>query len=98
MTYIWHHVQKLGMRYGTLKGDEGGPWGQAGVPQGQVFLGLVWPRLPRSAVSLAVGALGALVMPHNIYFHSAIVNARSAFPAFSLLASSHTLSRHTRFV
>ena len=32
-----------------------------------------FPRLPRSAVNMAVGILGAVIMPHNIYLHSALV-------------------------
>jgi Mn2+/Fe2+ NRAMP family transporter len=54
---------------------------QAGVPQRDVLKGLFIPRLPPPAVPYAVGALGALIMPHNIYFASAIVNARSAAEA-----------------
>ena len=45
---------------------------QAGVPQRDVLKGLFIPRMPPSAVPFAVGALGALVMPHNIYFASAL--------------------------
>ena len=52
-------------------------YAQAGVPQAAVFRGLFIPRLPAAAVPFAVGALGALIMPHNIYFASAIVNSRS---------------------
>ena len=36
------------------------------------------PRLPRSAVNMAVGILGAVIMPHNIYLHSALVQSRCA--------------------
>jgi natural resistance-associated macrophage protein len=50
---------------------------QAGVPAKAVAAGLFIPRMPASAVPFAVGALGALVMPHNIYFASALVNTRS---------------------
>ena len=35
-----------------------------------------FPRLPRSAVNMAVGILGAVIMPHNIYLHSALVQSR----------------------
>ena len=38
--------------------------------------GLFRPTLPSNAIVPAVGALGALVMPYNLYFHSAIVNSR----------------------
>ena len=33
---------------------------QAGVPQADVFRGLLVPRMPRAAVPFAVGALGAV--------------------------------------
>eukprot|EP00201_Polytomella_parva_P023358 CAMPEP_0175047004 /NCGR_PEP_ID=MMETSP0052_2-20121109/5351_1 /TAXON_ID=51329 ORGANISM="Polytomella parva, Strain SAG 63-3" /NCGR_SAMPLE_ID=MMETSP0052_2 /ASSEMBLY_ACC=CAM_ASM_000194 /LENGTH=468 /DNA_ID=CAMNT_0016310825 /DNA_START=180 /DNA_END=1583 /DNA_ORIENTATION=- len=42
----------------------------------QMFLGMVYPRLPASQVSVAIGALGALVMPHNLYLHSALMSSR----------------------
>ena len=47
---------------------------QAGVPQRDVLRGLFIPKMPASAVPFAVGALGALVMPHNIYFASALAS------------------------
>lgn len=47
---------------------------QARVPQREVLKGLFVPRMPSAAVPFAVGALGALVMPHNIYFASALAS------------------------
>ena len=47
---------------------------QARVPQRDVLKGLFVPRMPAAAVPFAVGALGALVMPHNIYFASALAS------------------------
>jgi manganese transport protein len=39
-----------------------------------------WPSLPRdaegSSLLVAIGILGATVMPHNLYFHSALVQSR----------------------
>uniref|UniRef100_A0A7R9V4I2 Natural resistance-associated macrophage protein n=1 Tax=Chlamydomonas euryale TaxID=1486919 RepID=A0A7R9V4I2_9CHLO len=49
---------------------------QAGVDADALVRGLVVPTLTRSSLPVAVGALGALVMPYNIYFQSSIVNAR----------------------
>lgn len=44
---------------------------------GGVALGLSTPSLPNSqALIIAVGILGATVMPHNLYLHSAIVQTR----------------------
>jgi manganese transport protein len=46
---------------------------------GQVARGF-WPRLPRdaegSSLFVAIGILGATVMPHNLYLHSALVQSR----------------------
>ncbi|EFA85430.1 solute carrier family 11 member 1 [Heterostelium album PN500] len=44
--------------------------------QFQVFKGCVIPYVTRSNVSEAVGILGAVIMPHNIYLHSALVQSR----------------------
>jgi manganese transport protein len=42
-----------------------------------VGVGLVVPSLPGAgALAIAVGILGATVMPHNLYLHSAIVQSR----------------------
>ena len=38
--------------------------------------GLVLPRLPKAALPLAVGTVGALIMPHNMYLQSAVVQSR----------------------
>jgi hypothetical protein len=38
--------------------------------------GLVIPRLSPAAIPTACGLLGAIIMPHNIYLHSALVNGR----------------------
>jgi manganese transport protein len=43
--------------------------------------GLVTPALPdKQALLVAVGILGATVMPHNLYLHSAIVQTRDIAP------------------
>ena len=45
---------------------------------GGVATGLVTPSLPNSdALFIAVGILGATVMPHNLYLHSSIVQTRA---------------------
>ena len=43
---------------------------------GEVFTGLA-PRLNGSTLYLAIGILGATVMPHNLYLHSALVQTRT---------------------
>ena len=41
-----------------------------------IFTGLA-PRLNRESLYVAIGILGATVMPHNLYLHSALVQTRS---------------------
>lgn len=40
--------------------------------------GLFIPRLPRSTIAIACGLLGAIIMPHNLFLHSALVHSRQA--------------------
>jgi len=51
----------------------------AAPDQASVVEGLVIPwcsHCPRSALLQAVGIIGAVIMPHNIYLHSALVKSR----------------------
>lgn len=43
---------------------------------GQMASGLI-PRLDSSSLYVAIGILGATVMPHNLYLHSSLVQTRS---------------------
>ncbi|RYG21156.1 divalent metal cation transporter, partial [bacterium] len=48
---------------------------------GAAAYGLFTPSLPdRDALLIAVGILGATVMPHNLYLHSSIVQTRASEP------------------
>ncbi|KDD76936.1 natural resistance-associated macrophage protein [Helicosporidium sp. ATCC 50920] len=47
-----------------------------GVDYGEVFKGLVIPRLNSRTITFAVGAVGAIIMPHNLYLHSSVVLSR----------------------
>ena len=38
--------------------------------------GLVLPSLTRTAIPTACGLLGAIIMPHNLFLHSALVHSR----------------------
>ena len=48
-------------------------WAKPAVSE--LFTGLV-PRLNRDSLYVAIGILGATVMPHNLYLHSALVQTR----------------------
>ncbi|MCL5961593.1 MAG: Nramp family divalent metal transporter [Chloroflexi bacterium] len=43
---------------------------------GQVAGGVLIPRVSSQSILIAVGMLGATVMPHNIFLHSAVVQTR----------------------
>jgi len=42
----------------------------------QIAHGLLIPNLPAGATLVAVGIIGATVMPHNLYLHSALIQTR----------------------
>ena len=41
------------------------------------LVGMLVPRLPRRDLTWATAIVGAIIMPHNIYLHSALVQSRS---------------------
>ncbi|MEK9163572.1 MAG: Nramp family divalent metal transporter [Chloroflexota bacterium] len=43
---------------------------------GDLALHMVTPTLPMGSTLIAVGIIGATVMPHNIYLHSALIQSR----------------------
>ncbi|KAJ2227954.1 hypothetical protein IWW45_006804 [Coemansia sp. RSA 485] len=42
----------------------------------EVVKGMVIPRIPQGSVVQAVGIIGCVLMPHNLYLHSALVGSR----------------------
>ena len=47
------------------------------APAGEVFMGMFVPRIPGSqALFITVSLIGAVVMPHNLFLHSALVLSR----------------------
>ncbi|KAG2491205.1 hypothetical protein HYH03_010415 [Edaphochlamys debaryana] len=78
-------IERLGIR--VLEGFFGGMVGlmvvtfgvmyaRAGVPTGEVIRGFTIPQLPRRDLPVAVALMGSLIMPHNIFLHSALVQTR----------------------
>jgi len=47
-----------------------------GVPQPQVISGLLHPRIPAGSLYGALAIVGAVIMPHNLFLHSALVLSR----------------------
>eukprot|EP01137_Pigoraptor_chileana_P031561 Opistho-2@19556 len=55
----------------------GAQYGIAAPNQLDVLKGVVIPSLPSGSITQAVGLIGAVIMPHNIYLHSALVQSRT---------------------
>ncbi len=51
----------------------------------ELLKGVAIPRIPKGTLIQTVSLLGAVIMPHNIYFHSALVQVR--FGSFFLSAT-----------
>lgn len=51
-------------------------WGKAGSNSGEFMFGWVVPTVSDYSLLQAVATLGAVIMPHNIYLHSALVLSR----------------------
>src|SRR6185369_2566771 len=48
----------------------------ANVSWGQTFTGWIKPDFPVGALPVIMGVLGAVVMPHNIFLHSEVIQSR----------------------
>lgn len=71
------HLEALfGLMISVMGLSFGGMFFTAGVPYKEVLTGVLVPRLPASQAATAVGIVGAVIMPHNIFLHSALVNSR----------------------
>lgn len=78
-------VQYLGVRYleafiflliATMTGCFFVNWGNTQGNPDALFLGWVVPTSQSWAVQQAVGTIGAVIMPHNLYLHSGLVLSR----------------------
>ncbi|GBF91787.1 metal transporter-like [Raphidocelis subcapitata] len=49
----------------------------ARVPTAEVLRGFLVPAVPRANIGQAVALLGSLLMPHNLFLHSALVQTRA---------------------
>lgn len=43
---------------------------------GQIAIGLIVPTVPKGSLNAMLGLVGAVIMPHNLYLHSALVLSR----------------------
>jgi len=51
-------------------------WGETQVDPLELVKGWIIPSLPAYAITQAVGTIGAVIMPHNLYLHSGLVLSR----------------------
>ena len=61
----------------VMCGTFGYMYGLISPDQGAIMTGLIVPECDTSAVPLAISVVGAVIMPHNLYLHSALVTSRS---------------------
>ena len=52
-------------------------WGEAETNGAELLYGLVVPTMKPYMLTQAVGTIGAVVMPHNLYLHSGLVKSRT---------------------
>lgn len=85
MAYLFLFLEKFGMRWlesffqmmvGILGVCMAVIFFIAEVPYGKVLSGLMIPRLTMASLPTATGLLGAVIMPHNLFLHSALVHER----------------------
>lgn len=67
----------FGLLIAILAVSMGGLFSAIKPDTGAMLSGMVVPSLPRSAVQQVIGMLGCVVMPHNLFLHSALVQSRS---------------------
>lgn len=88
--YVLLFLEKLGIRWlevffqlliAVMAVSMGALAFYAGVPSAEVIRGLVVPTLPASAMPTAAGLIGAIIMPHNLYLHGALVHNRALPPS-----------------
>jgi len=51
-------------------------WGEVSVDGGELAKGWTLPIIKSYAIMQAVGTIGAVIMPHNLYLHSGLVLSR----------------------
>ena len=87
--YVFLFLEKLGIRYlefffqilvGIMAISMGTLFFIADVPYTQVVRGFLIPKLDAAALPTAAALIGSILMPHNLFLHSALVSNR-ALPA-----------------
>lgn len=97
--YLLLFLEKFGLKWlegffqllvGSLGVCMGVLFFAAKVPYWKVFQGLAIPKLDSASLPTATGLLGAIIMPHNLFLHSALVHERG-IPAEHRSTAKHSL-------
>jgi natural resistance-associated macrophage protein len=84
-TFTFLAVHYLGARYlealvcfliACMSGSFFINWGETSVDNVALVRGWIVPTMPSYAITQAVGTIGAVIMPHNLYLHSGLVLSR----------------------
>lgn len=84
-TFTFLAVHYLGVRYlevlictliATMTGCFFVNWADSGTDTHALMMGWLVPTMNTYAVTQAVGTIGAVIMPHNLYLHSGLVLSR----------------------
>jgi natural resistance-associated macrophage protein len=70
----------FGALIAVLAATMGGLFVKISPDQGAVLEGFLVPNMPPSAVQQVVGMVGCVIMPHNLFLHSALVQSRVVKP------------------
>ncbi|KAI8318160.1 natural resistance-associated macrophage protein, partial [Martensiomyces pterosporus] len=85
LSYVILGVQRFGIRkvealfvamIAVMCGCFGVEVMMANPDLGKIANGFLVPRIPKNATVQAVGIVGAVIMPHNLFLHSALVGTR----------------------
>ncbi|GAB4814358.1 hypothetical protein N2152v2_001404 [Parachlorella kessleri] len=78
ITLLEHFFQVL---IGVMSISFGYMFFSVDIPYKDVTRGMLVPSLSRDSISVACGILGAVIMPHNLFLHSALVHSRQVHSA-----------------
>jgi natural resistance-associated macrophage protein 2 len=87
--YIFLFLEKFGIRYlefffqvlvGIMAVSMGLLFFFADVPYGEVARGFLIPKLDAASLPTAAALIGSILMPHNLFLHSALVHNRALPP------------------
>jgi NRAMP (natural resistance-associated macrophage protein)-like metal ion transporter len=102
--YLFLFLERLGVRWleaffqalvGIMALTFGALFFYADVPYAEVARGFLVPSLPPAALPTAAALIGSILMPHNLFLHSALVHNRAMPASMRSAPLSETLWYYT---